>query len=152
VLVMDFWATWCGPCRASLPHIQKLHDDLKGQGVVVLGIDLGEDAKTVLRFAEKNKMTFRVLLDEEDKISPLYRVSAIPHTVVVDQKGQVVKVHTGFVAGQEKVLRAEAEALLGGVSSQPTLQPAAARSAGGAATQPAVRASVLATQPAGVAE
>jgi peroxiredoxin/outer membrane lipoprotein-sorting protein len=152
VVVMDFWATWCGPCRVSLPYIQKLHDDLKGQGVVVLGIDLGEDAKTVLGFAEKNKMTFRVLLDEEDKISSLYRVSAIPHTVVVDQKGQVVKVHTGFVAGQEKVLRAEVEALLGGANSQPTLQPAATRAAGGAATQPAVRASVVATQPAGAAE
>jgi peroxiredoxin/outer membrane lipoprotein-sorting protein len=152
VVVMDFWATWCGPCRLSLPHIQKLHDDLRDRGVVVLAIDLGEDTKTVLGYAEKNKMTLRVLLDEEDQVSPLYRVSAIPHTVVVDQKGQVVKVYTGFMPGQEKVLRSEVEALLAGASSQPAVQPAAGRPASGAATQPAIRASVVATQPKGAGE
>jgi peroxiredoxin/outer membrane lipoprotein-sorting protein len=152
VVVMDFWATWCGPCRLSLPHIQKLHDDLRDRGVVVLAIDLGEDAKTVLDYAEKNKMTLRILLDEEDQVSPLYRVSAIPHTVVVDQKGQVVKVHTGFVPGQEKTLRSDVEALLAGATSQPAVQPAAGKPASGAATQPVVRAGVVATQPAGTGE
>lgn len=136
VVVMDFWATWCGPCRLSLPHIQKLHEDLQDKGVVVLTIDLGEDAKTVLSYAEKNKMTLPVLLDEEDQVSPLYRVSAIPHTVVVDQKGQVVKVHTGFVPGQEKTLRSEVEALLGGASTQPAVQPAAGKVTSRPTTQP----------------
>ncbi len=148
VVVMDFWATWCGPCRLSLPHIQQLHDDLKNQGVVVLGIDIGEEPQTVLGFVEKNKMTFRILLDEQDKISPLYKVSGIPHTVVVDQKGQVVKVHTGFAPGQEKVLRGEVTALLAGSAAQ----PASTRPAGGATSQPATRPAPVATRPAAEAD
>ncbi len=138
VVVLDFWATWCGPCRVSLPHVQKVYDDFKDRGVLVLGVDIGEDAKTVLAFVEKNRMTFPILVDEDDKVSPLYHISAIPHTLVVDQKGTVVKVHTGFVQGQEDQLRSEVAALLGGVASQPAAsQPTAARS-GGPATRPAI--------------
>jgi peroxiredoxin/outer membrane lipoprotein-sorting protein len=92
VVVLDFWATWCPPCRAWLPHVQQLHEELKDRGVVVLGIDIAEESKAVLDFVEKNKMSLPILLDEEDKTSPLYHVTGIPHTVVIDQTGQVVKV------------------------------------------------------------
>ncbi len=138
VVLLDFWATWCGPCRASLPHIQKLHDDLASKGLVVLGIDLGEDSQTVLDFVEKNKMTFRILLDEEDKVSPLYHVSAIPHTVIIDQKGQVVKLYTGVTP--ERELRGAVESVLTGSSAT---QPAAVST-----TQPASRPAGTATRPA----
>ncbi len=148
VVVLDFWATWCPPCRAWLPYLQKMHEDLKGRGVVVLGIDVGEEPKTVLSFVEKNKVSFTILLDQQDKTSPLYHVSGIPQTVLIDQKGQVVLVHMGFEPNLEKELRREIESLLVSATQPAATQPATTQSAAThpPTTQP-VPAEPTATQP-----
>jgi thiol-disulfide isomerase/thioredoxin len=123
VIVMDFWATWCGPCRMALPHIQKMNEDFKNRGVIVLGVDVGEEPQTVLRFAESNRMSFRILLDAQGKVAELYKVTGIPHTVLIDQKGQVVRTHTGFAPGQENVLHDEVTALLTAPAAQSGATP-----------------------------
>lgn len=67
--VVEFWATWCPPCRATIPHLNELHQKLKDKGLVVIGQDLGEEEKTVSQFVEKmgDKMTYRVALDDMSK-------------------------------------------------------------------------------------
>lgn len=144
VVLVDFWATWCGPCRVVLPGIQKLHADLVDKGLQVLAIDIGEDAQRALEFAEKNKMTIKVLLDEQDKISQQYKVTAIPKSFLIDQKGQVVKVFTGLMP--EATIREAIMDLLGAsAASQPgatqpntrnNAEPATGRTSEAVATRP----------------
>jgi peroxiredoxin len=90
VVVVDFWATWCGPCRALMPHIQKMHERLASKGLVVLGLDVGEDAATVANFAKEQSYTFRLLVDGEPEVTSRYFVQAYPTTFVVDRAGRIV--------------------------------------------------------------
>lgn len=100
VVVIDFWATWCGPCRASLPHLNKLYNEMKEKGLVVYAIDEQEDKKDVQEFATTTKLTVPILLDSEGKVGGQYGVTGIPQTVVIGKDGKVKKVMIGF-GGEE---------------------------------------------------
>ncbi len=89
VVVVDFWATWCPPCRELMPHIQKMHEELAANGLTVLGLDVGEDAATVTKFAEKRSYTFRLLLDAEPQVTSRYFVQGYPTTFVIDRAGRI---------------------------------------------------------------
>ena len=89
VVVVDFWATWCGPCRALMQHIQKMHEQLAAKGLTILGLDVGEDAATVTKFAKEQSYTFRLLLDAEPEITSRYFVQAYPTTFVIDRAGRI---------------------------------------------------------------
>jgi thiol-disulfide isomerase/thioredoxin len=89
VIVVDFWATWCGPCRAEMPLLQQLYSEFAGNGLVVLGLDVGEDAETVTAFAKQQSCTFPMLLGAEPSVSARYFVEAYPTTFVVDRKGRI---------------------------------------------------------------
>ena len=133
VVLLDFWATWCGPCRAALPHIQALHNELAEKGLQILAIAIGEDAETVLEFVERNKMSLKVLLDTQDISSTLYKVSAIPKTFLIDRQGKVVQIYTGFGPGREAELREQIESLL---AATPATQDAGAMNPAPAAPEP----------------
>ena len=90
VVIVDFWATWCGPCRALMPHLQKMHQDLAGKGLVILGLDIGEDADDVTKFMRSESYTFPVLLGAEPDVSAKYYVEGYPTTFVVDRSGRIV--------------------------------------------------------------
>jgi peroxiredoxin len=90
VVVVDFWATWCGPCRALMPHIQKMHEQLASKGLTILGLDVGEDAATVAKFAKEQSYTFRLLLDGEPEVTSRYFVQGYPTTFVIDRTGRIV--------------------------------------------------------------
>ena len=110
VVVLDFWATWCGPCRASLPHLEELHKDLSGAGVQVLAINLREEKEAARKFVEEAALTMPVLLDAAGKVAERYAVSGIPHTVVIDKSGVVRRVLVGFAPDTPHELRQAVEA------------------------------------------
>jgi peroxiredoxin len=114
VVVLDFWATWCGPCVAGLPTMQKVTDAFKDRGVVFYGIDLREPADRVQSFVDKKKWTFSVLLDEKGDVAKQYKVNGIPHSIVIGKDGKILNVHVGFggAAALEKQLTEELEAAL----------------------------------------
>jgi len=89
-VLLTFFASWCGPCRRELPGVVKLHEEFKGQGLQVIGVN-DEGKGTARHFAEKAGLTFPVLDDSGDKAHRLYRVRAIPAAFLIDRDGKVVR-------------------------------------------------------------
>jgi len=105
VVVIDFWATWCPPCRASLPHIQKLATD-KGafdKGLRVLAINAKEDKGTIEQFLKSNNFTFVVPMDSDGSAMHAYNVRGIPTTMVIGRDGTVVAAAVGWDGSGKKV-------------------------------------------------
>lgn len=109
VVVLDFWATWCPPCRESLPHLDALYKELSPKGLKVFAVDLQEEKSTVSDYIKKHNLTFPVLLDSTGKVGGLYKANAIPQTVVVAKDGTVKKVFVGFSTEMETQLRQTVE-------------------------------------------
>lgn len=97
VVVMDFWATWCPPCRKSLPNIQKISQDkeLAEKGLVVWAVNAREKEDTIKKYMDQNKFTFIVPMDPGASMQA-YKVRGIPTTVVVGRDGKVAKIFVGF--------------------------------------------------------
>ncbi len=104
VVVLDFWATWCGPCRESLPGLNKIGKELSAKGLKVFAVDLEEGKDTIQPVAAKLIPDLTVLLDEKSETAKAYGVSGIPQTVVVGKDGKVRKVFVG--SGNEAGIRA----------------------------------------------
>jgi len=104
VVLMDFWATWCGPCKMAMPGVQKVHEHFKGQPVRVFGIDVWERKNAdPAAYMRSKKYTYGLLLGG-DKVADEYRVSGIPTFYVIDPKGRIAYAASGFVPNREKEL------------------------------------------------
>jgi thiol-disulfide isomerase/thioredoxin len=96
LVILSFWATWCGPCKQELPSIQALYEKLKGKGLTVVAVDLMEDPKTVGDFVKSYGMTFPVLLDGHGKVGGIYDAGSIPTNYLVDRKGKILARVVGY--------------------------------------------------------
>ena len=112
VVLLDFWATWCGPCKMSLPMLNKVAKDRREAGLKTFAIDLQEPKETVQPVAAKLIPDVPVLLDERGETSPLYKITGIPQTVVVGKDGKVRKVFIGAGPDHEAKMRAAVDAAL----------------------------------------
>jgi TonB family protein len=115
VALLDFWASWCGPCVAELPHIEKLHKDFKDRGLVVLGVN-NEDVEIARAFVKRKGYTFTTLVDEGREVSMKYGVSGIPQVFIIDREGKVKWHALGYGPGREVELRNAVENALKGVA------------------------------------
>ncbi|HEX9079197.1 MAG TPA: TlpA disulfide reductase family protein [Desulfuromonadaceae bacterium] len=96
VLVMDFFATWCPPCRASIPHLMTMNRKYGKQGLQILGQSLDEDGESVVReFVAEQRINYPVALATE-KVAADYGINSVPVLVVIDKRGKVVEVYHGF--------------------------------------------------------
>ncbi len=91
VVMIDFFATWCGPCVEAMPHVEELHQKLRGQGLVVLGVS-NESPSIVAKAAARFHVTYPLAADDNETVSTSYQVFALPTMVVIDRKGVVRQV------------------------------------------------------------
>ena len=112
VVIMEFWATWCPPCRYSTPSLEAIHRRYRNRGVTVLLINAGESVERIKAWAER-RFTAPILLDEEGQVAQLYQVSGVPQLFVVDQDGQIVYDRSGYRGGLEHNLKVILNELLG---------------------------------------
>ncbi len=101
VVLLDFWASWCGPCRVLIPELERLHRELKGRGLVVVGIDLDEPPELVREFVSENRYTYTQLLDPHAEVARRYQVRYIPTVVIIDAEGKVAAYYWGGPSEQD---------------------------------------------------
>jgi peroxiredoxin len=112
VVLVNFWATWCAPCRKEMPHLNRLYEKYRASGFVLLGVNVDEDARNATELATKLGLKFPVLLDTDKKTSRLYDLSAMPATVLIDRDGRVRYVHRGYQDGYEDTYDKQVRELL----------------------------------------
>ena len=112
VVILNFWATWCPPCRQEMPSMETLYQRFKSQGLEILAVDIGEEESTVRRFIRDNRYTFPVPLDKDSKVSRRYGVSAIPTTFILDREGKIIARVAGSIMWDTPQVIAAFDALL----------------------------------------
>jgi len=90
LVIINFWATWCPPCRYEMPAMERAWKKLKGKGVVLLAINVGEDENTIFEFTAKYPMTFPILLDRKGEVVKKYKVTGLPTTYIISTDGVVI--------------------------------------------------------------
>jgi peroxiredoxin len=100
IVLLSFWASWCGPCRHEMPVIEKLSHQYRDQGFLVFGVN-DEDRDTIRDYIKENGYSFPTLVDEEQEALKLYHVGAIPTTVVIDREGKIASYQVGMSSETE---------------------------------------------------
>lgn len=106
ITLINFWATWCPPCRAEIPELKKFYRKYSGKSVAILAVSVQEQPKAVKNFARKNGMKFPVLTDTTGKTGDLYQIFSMPNTFILDRKGTiqaVIKGSTNLITLDQKV-------------------------------------------------
>ena len=98
VVYLDFWASWCAPCRTSFPLLNKLHQKLKGQGFEVVAINLDEDKAKAEAFLKEIPVEFTILRDAKGEWSDKYVVESMPTSFIIDKQGVIQNIHKGFTS------------------------------------------------------
>lgn len=105
VVYVDFWASWCGPCRKSFPWLNELHHELKEQGFVVLGINVDDEEQAAIDFLNDFPVQFPIVYDHQGEAYEQFNPAGIPTSYLIDRQGVVRAVHAGFKETDKAALR-----------------------------------------------
>ncbi|MBU3160854.1 TlpA family protein disulfide reductase [Clostridium frigoris] len=92
---LNFWATWCPPCKAEMPEIEKLYQETKNSNLVIVAVEIGEPLSTVKPFIDSNKYNFKVLIDPDQKVAAQYNITSIPTSYFIDVDGNIISKNIG---------------------------------------------------------
>ena len=112
VVMINFWASWCGPCRQEMPLLDELYSQYQPMGFTILGVNVEEDSSQAKKLLKDIPVTFPVLFDNNSQVSKLYDVVAMPSTVLVDRSGNVRYLHHGYKPGYEEAYQQQVRALI----------------------------------------
>jgi thiol-disulfide isomerase/thioredoxin len=113
VVMINFWATWCGPCRQEMPLLEDIYKKYKPMGFTMLGVNVEPDSAGAEAWLGKQKpVSFPIAFDTESKVSKLYKVAGMPSTVFVDRKGNVRVMHKGYKPGDENFYLSQIRSML----------------------------------------
>ena len=113
VVLINFWATWCGPCRQQMPLLDALYSKYQRAGLVLLGINIDEDRDDAIEMAQTLKVGYPILFDDRKDVSRAYQPDSMPLTVIIDREGVVRYVSEGFRPGYETRYTEKLRELLG---------------------------------------
>ena len=103
VVLLDFWATWCGPCKIEIPWFMEFERQFKDQGFAVVGVSMDEDGWTAIKpYVQNMKMNYRVLLGDDDVSTAYGGLDSLPTTLLIDRQGKIASVHVGVSLGKEE--------------------------------------------------
>ncbi len=113
VVLLNFWATWCAPCREELPQLSALQEKLRARGLVVLAVSVDDERENIANFLQENGIKLPAWWDRDQRVSRLYNPQTMPASFVIDRNGVLRFVHNGYSASELKRLVAEINQLLG---------------------------------------
>lgn len=114
VVLLNIWATWCGPCRIEIPELEALHTKLAPQGFEVVGVSIDDPGATeiVREFVGEQHMTYPVVLDPQGRIADMFQTTVIPTSALIDRSGKILWMHRGLVRATDPALNAALEEAL----------------------------------------
>jgi len=112
VVLINFWASWCGPCRQEMPLLSELHDKYRALGFTVLGVNVEADSSKARKLLQELPVSFPVVFDGDSTVSRQYDVVAMPSTVLVDRDGNIRYLHKGYKPGLEAVYQQQVRDLI----------------------------------------
>jgi len=112
VVMVNFWASWCGPCREELPLLDTLYQQYRDYGFTLLGVNVDENRAAADKLLQQIPVSFPVLYDPSSAVSELYKVDAMPSTILIDRDGNLRYLHRGYKPGYEDQYDAEVKALV----------------------------------------
>ena len=101
VVMINFWASWCGPCRQEMPLLEDIYKKYNKLGFTMIGVNVEPDSKAADEWLKATPVSFPILYDTDSKVSKLYEVAGMPSTVIIDRSGNVRKLHRGYKPGDE---------------------------------------------------
>jgi peroxiredoxin len=101
VVMLNFWASWCGPCRQEMPLLEGIYKKYNKLGFTMLGVNVEPDSNAAVNWLKQTPVSFPILFDKDSKVSRLYDVTGMPSTVIIDRAGKVRMLHRGYKPGDE---------------------------------------------------
>jgi len=101
VVMLNFWATWCGPCQQEMPLLDQMYKKYKMAGFTLIGVSVDKEAAPVKDLMARKPVSFPVLLDPANQVSKAYHVDEMPSSVIIDRKGEIRYIHRGYKPGDE---------------------------------------------------